>query len=96
MQEVRGSNPRISTTIKTVRPPRTVFVRLRSSMDRIRVSGTLDAGSIPAGATTGRHLMHEEGPPQQRAFLVGLHLKHAKGVVLGASCDADVGLCVLQ
>ncbi len=37
---------------RTVRSPRTVFFWLRSSMDRIRVSGTLDAGSIPAGATT--------------------------------------------
>ena len=36
---------------RTVRSPRTVFFWLRSSMDRIRVSGTLDAGSIPAGAT---------------------------------------------
>ena len=38
---------------RTVRSPRTVFFWLRSSMDRIRVSGTLDAGSIPAVATTG-------------------------------------------
>ena len=37
---------------RTVRSRRTVFFWLRSSMDRIRVSGTLDAGSIPAGATT--------------------------------------------
>ena len=33
-------------------PAHRFFLRLRSSMDRIRVSGTLDAGSIPAGATT--------------------------------------------
>ena len=48
---------------RTVRSRRTVFFWLRSSMDRIRVSGTLDAGSIPAGATLrnpGERLTHRD------------------------------------
>ena len=48
---------------RTVRSRRTVFFWLRSSMDRIRVAGTLDAGSIPAGATLrnpGERLTHRD------------------------------------
>ena len=46
MQEVRGSNPRISTNS----PLRESFW-LRSTMDSAWVSGTQNLGSIPSGAT---------------------------------------------
>ena len=51
-------------------PAHRFFLRLRSSMDRMRVSGTLDTGSIPVGATTRTCPIHTKRPASLWAFFV--------------------------